>query len=505
MKKEFRILSLVMVVIIMSISFFACSPKQAEQEKPTEGTKIGVMTDLHIPSQEMIKRSPSFANIEPRAVQALKYFKDVGVDAILMTGDLVSYGTESEYRAFDSFLTKVYGTPDKAPKLIFVMGNHEYENYVGNQPGATHTSEPLTPVEEVWRYHKKYLDRWSAVTLYNGLSGDAAVGSPFTRVNVNGVQVVSISPDSTSYIMTDNGVAELTKVLDEAVAAANGVPVIAGFHFPMADTHVGVQLFGYSETSGREAIVHGFTKVRDLLKNYPQVVLCSGHTHRSNLSERAIVQDLGFTQVHVGNVQGPWNEQYVTGTGYGTYANVNSSSDNLLNLSGEGAIDRNNTFCNGLLLTFGKDSMDIDRVDLVEGKIFDFAETWTVPYGITAENKDEKFTYVNETRKAAQTSDKLTFAAGSKVTKEIKNGKLKITFPSVEQFHDVEGYKIVISKAEQADRIVYWSSNYVLSPTEKPQYSAFIDDITDATGYSVKVYPIDFYGNSDNLYAPVTE
>lgn len=499
MKKELKILSLVMVVIIMSMSFFACSPKQAEQEKPTEGTKIGVMTDLHVASQDMIKRSPVYAKAEERAVKALKYFKDVGVDAILMTGDLVSYGTETEYRAFDSFLTSVYGTPDKAPKLIFAMGNHEYENYVGNQPGSTTTSKPLATVEEVWKYHKKYLDRWSAVTLYNGIDG-----SPFTRVSVNGIQFVSISPDSTSYIMTDSGIAELTKVLDAAVAASNGLPIITGFHFPMADTYSGVQLFGYRSVSDREANAHGFKKVRDLLKNYPQVVLFSGHTHRGNLSDRAITQDLGFTQVHVGTGFWPSNNEFVTYTEEYKYANI--VSDNLLNLSGVGQINRLDTTCNGLLLTFGEDSMDIDRVDFLEEKIYDFTETWTVPYGITAENKAEKFGYVNATRRAAWTSDKLTFAAGSKVTKEIKNGKLKITFPSVEQFHDVEGYKIVISKAEQADKIVYWASNYALAPSEKPdEYSAFIDDITDATGYSVKVYPIDFYGNSDNLYAPVTE
>lgn len=497
MKKALKKLSLLLTGMIMSCSFFACKPENIEPEKPTAGTKIGVITDLHIPSKYIIAAVPEYEKVKSKAAKALKFYQEQEVDAILFTGDLVSYGTEAEYRALDAFFTSVYETPDNAPKLIFLMGNHEYEN---RDNAAGKASGPLSTIEEVWKYHKKYLDRWSTVTLYNGLGGDEAEGSPFTRVRINGIQVVSISPDQTSYMMTNSGIAELKEVLDEAVSESNGLPIVAGFHFPLGDTAEGVQLYGYSPSSAKETSYHGFDKVRDLLKDYPQVVLFSGHTHMTNLSDRAITQDLGFTQVHTGMIHWPSNNTYVTGTEY-VYANINSAN-NLFNLSGVGAINRYDSACQGILLTFGENSMEIDRVNFLTGEIYDFAETWNIPYGITAENKTEKFAYVNAIRKQAQPSDKLTFAEGSVVTTVLANGVMKVTFPSVQQINNVEGYKIVVSKDGEKDIVTYWSSNFILAPDSAHEYSAYLNSVTDLTGRSVKVYPIDFYGN---IYTPLSK
>ena len=404
---------------------------------PFDEVKIGVMSDLHISSAYINKSEKSvWEYTMQKAKKAFDYYKKMQVSAIMITGDLVNYGTEAEYQALDGFLEEVYGSPENAPELIFVMGNHEYvhrDNATGTSLGIYETNA------EVWQYHKQYLDRWSSYELYNGLAGGEAIGSPIARVDVEGVQIVSISPDATNYTVTDEGIARLKTVMDEAQAEAEGKPIIAGFHFPTGTDFSGVQLLGYNSGAG-----HGHNKVNTLLQNYPSAVLFSGHTHRSVLSERAISQDCGFTLVHAGAVHTPDNDKRVSGTSL-TYDNL-PGGYNVLEPSGLKEIDRTNRSCEGMLLTFGEDSMQIDRVDFLKGTLYEEVEPWIIPYEITSENKTEKFDYVNTVRKEQQDSDALTFAQGSTVSVEEKWGVMKITFPSVQQFRDVEGYKIVVSK-----------------------------------------------------------
>ena len=143
-------------------------------------------------------------------------------------------------------------------------------------------------------------------------------------------------------------------------------------------------------------------------------------------------------------------------------------------------------------MTFADGKMTSNVVDFKKNIIIDDVNVFEIPYGITLDNKDEKFAYTVDKLKAEQ--EALTFEEGATVSLSVKNKQMVVSFPSVEQYNDCEGYKIQLEKAGEETKVIYWQSNFMFYPTELVEYQVCVNDIESIDGWTVSVSPIDFYG-----------
>ena len=93
---------------------------------------LGVLSDIHLSISKGKDGVLSFAGEEMFA-KALKWYRDCGVDGVLVCGDMADRGTVEELEAVARAWYSVF--PDgKAPdgrrvEQLFVYGNHDYEGY----------------------------------------------------------------------------------------------------------------------------------------------------------------------------------------------------------------------------------------------------------------------------------------------------------------------------------------------------------------------------------------
>ena len=448
--------------------------------------KIGVVTDVHISAKNDGKQSLHLGDATKRFKETLKYYKRNGVDTIMLTGDFVNYGVAEDYALFVNCLEEVFGTPENAPDLIPVYGNHEGYVYKDTE---NKTGVGVTTSAAQYALMKEYVQPWTSMTIYNGKEGAEAVGSPVSYVVKDDVYILSLPTG-----WNDASFARLDSVLAEA-SNASDKPIVVGLHYSLnPDLYAGLD--GATSTYISE---ENYNKLVSILAKYPKAVVFSGHEHATALHERAISQDLGYTNVvaAVSNIMG--FQSHPTGTPAGVrYDNYISSHESILEEDGLGVWGRYN-FCSlGQVLTFDEDSMNIQIVNLKENRTYTDLG-WEIPYGITLENKAEKFAYVNSVRKTQQAE--LTFKQGAKVELSLRFGKLCVAFPSVQEYRKVEGYKIVIQKEGQDDIVLYWHSNFIKYPESIVTYQVQVNSETSTDGYTVSVYPIDMYGN---VSSPIT-
>ena len=465
-----------------------------------EYTKIGVISDVHIQSDSWHRKGTPTEFCVEKFYLALDYYMREEVDAILITGDFVSFGSarpdddgdgidEGDYPLMDWALEQYFGSPDNPdmPSLLFVNGNHEYQEEIDAEGNRNYS---MSDTQVIWGRQKQYLQRWVDYDIYNGIeSGDDRTGSACYSYVSGDITVISLSPDrGGSYgNFSDTVIKDLEKELADAHARSNGKPILLGIHYPWV-----TQQFGGS-TGGDNGFKSGQSqKIVKLFQKYPELVVFSGHTHLTNLHARAISQDNGYTAINVGSVHGPENASKPTGA-FVQYAN--RGNYDVQAVTGLKEISRYHQWSQGMMVTYLEDSIKIDRVDFFKGAVYECVDPWYIPYGITADNIDQTHTYVVEKLKAAQPTDSLTWDATDKVTITDEFGVMYIRWPSVKEVNDVEGYVLTIRKNGKLVAERDYMSNYWAAPTERAYYGFIYNKVTDITGYTVEIKAVDFFGN----------
>lgn len=464
-----------------------------------EYTKIGIISDVHIQSDSWgVKGTPTEFCVE-KFYAALDYYCKQDVDAILITGDFVSFGSarpdddgdgidEGDLPLMDWALEQYFGSPNNPdmPKLLFANGNHEYQEEFDD---AGNKNFAMTDPKVIWGRQKQYLQRWVDYEIYNGIeSGSERTGSACYSYVSGDITVISMSADrGGSYGSYSDGV--IQELEDELAAArerANGKPILLGIHYPWAEG-----VFGKSHAADNNWSDQA-KKILNVVKKYPEVIMFTGHTHYSNLHARSISQDEGFTAINVGSVHGPENANSATGEKI-RYAN--RGNYDVTSVNGLKTISRYHQWSTGMMVTYMEEGVQIDRINFFTGNVYDCVEPWFIPYGITSENASEKFSYVVSELKANAAEDSLTWDSTDKVTISDDMGVMYIRWPSVKEVNDVEGYVITIKKNGKVVATKDYMSNYWAAPTERAYYGYVYDQVTDITGYTVEIQARDFYGN----------
>lgn len=182
-------------------------------------------------------------------------------DAFVGVGDLTDHGYQSEYDRFMS----VYNKNKQADaESVFMMGNHDYWNGLSKENAQ-----------------KLFMDKMGTESLYY-------------HKEIKGYHFISLSPEDgrTHGYYSTNQIAWLGEQLKKAQADKPNQPIFVFLHQHIKDTVYGSHEWGTLEN--KELLY-------DTLKQFPQVVTFSGHSHYPLDDPRSIHQK-DFTSIGTSSV-----------------------------------------------------------------------------------------------------------------------------------------------------------------------------------------------------------
>ena len=250
----------------LAASCVACSPA-ARRVRPA--LKFGVASDIHV-SDGGTKAA--------RYEKALRLFKRRGADAVMVCGDLADWGTvDSLVRVRDAW-RRVFDGTQTVPLLC--TGNHDFEGWsYGDMAIEMHAmghSEDEAAVKETG----------GMKAVWERVFGEEY--APMRLRTVKGYDFVSaeyVGEDGKSRPDVATFLAAHAKRLRDS-----GKPFFFFQHLPIKGT---------TPESGC-----GDGRLLPLLKEFPNVVAFTGHTHRPFVDERQIWQG-GFTSICVPSLSHP--------------------------------------------------------------------------------------------------------------------------------------------------------------------------------------------------------
>ena len=256
--------------------------------------KFGVVSDVHV------RLAPDGAGLveanDTRTfIHTLEWFRDQGVDAVMITGDIADFGLVREMEAVAAAWFKVFPN-DKAPDgrtvtRLFVCGNHDWEGFNYGKYVKTVFPDPVVRAKEVFRtdckgnweriWHEAYAPVWM-----KSVNGYSFIGAHWSADKCRGGNEVGVV-----------GVPEFFSAHGKELDPSR--PFFYFQHPHPKDTCYGSWAWGHDSGTS--------TKV---LSAYPNAVAFSGHSHYSLLDERSIWQG-AFTSIGAGSLRYaglPFNE-----------------------------------------------------------------------------------------------------------------------------------------------------------------------------------------------------
>ncbi len=286
-KRSFVATTLLFFAILLCMSFWGCSENDAilpvtsditgteaddtskdngnaSADQDSIAAEFAVFSDSHIgkglygamPDDKLIDALNDLSRLMPDC------------DAVLFAGDLTNLGTDTEYAAFLDIWNK--NKPNNA-KLLSVIGNHEYF-----RDGKAHNGgESEEFAEECKSAYKSF---------FGELNHDTVIG---------GIHFIGVSPDDSAGNYESSEEYIITHV--EAAAKEDPNKPIVIF------AHQGMGVY-YDGGAGKYT-----DKTLKFLKDYPQVIVFSGHMHLS-LYDPRMIQQFNYTTVQTSTVGADlWN------------------------------------------------------------------------------------------------------------------------------------------------------------------------------------------------------
>lgn len=330
----------------------------------TYGVKFGVLSDVHQVD------SDTSQNME-KLRKALAYYKSSGIKLLIVDGDISDAATVGGYQNFNKAFNEAFPDASTAPKKLLVMGNHDYN--LGKKDIDLSRSDFMRELNLGSINNSIVVDGYHFI----GLSTESgALGGEFTDISKNW----------------------LRQELAKAAADDPKKPIFVAFHQPIKGT-----LWGSEDCSDA---------LDSVLKDYPQVIEFSGHTHRPLADERSIYQK-DYTCVGTGELH------YVALDNWEPYNGYLMSQ--------------------GLLVGIGSNSVDIERYDFMNNQ--KVKNDWIMKLPLSKQT----FTYTD-----ARLTNRSTpyFDKGASIQfSSIKRRDFTMNYPSAKDDDFVYEYKIVIQDA----------------------------------------------------------
>ena len=239
MRRLFASIILIIMLLSLTCSMVGCGDQDQTQEPvvTTSLLRIGILSDIHS------NTGSAFQPLE-RVEKALRFFKEKGVDGVMITGDLLDTGNTSSLLELqevwlDVFPNNTNDLTGERVEPLFVYGNHD---------------EVLIN-EEFWfdGIGSEYEDAWIK--------------------EIKGYQFVGV------HYSKEDGT-EVEKLLEQAKNKSADKPFFFAQHVAAAGTVMG----GYQNWGGNKI------PVQEALKKSYNCVVFTGHSHIPITDERAIWQ-----------------------------------------------------------------------------------------------------------------------------------------------------------------------------------------------------------------------
>jgi Icc-related predicted phosphoesterase len=341
--------------------------------------KIGIISDLQLDKKKAFYSNYSiFKDYSHNVYTSLKFFKKNNIDVIIITGDITNNGKVINYIYFKEIFYLVYNNIHK-PILISLMGNHDYFD------------KETTPQENRYNFYK-------CMNSY-----------PYSHYIINNYNFIFWSSDNLNIETGIQDYSWIKSTIEEAKKNMNkkGDPIFIITHIPPKHTIYGSDTFG------------GHQGIYDFLKNYPEVICISGHSHYSLRNIRSIWQG-SFTVINTQSL---------------SYVNLEKSFQNFEKVR----IDSTKNDSMGLIAYLNEKSVIFSRVEFSTGEVLD--ERWKIDFPIDVNKFKYNFEKRNKKIKPIFTSDN-----NIKIEKEYNRETYKrfIVFNSASHCDYVYIYKIVL-------------------------------------------------------------
>lgn len=253
-------IKLILTALFLTLSSFIYAGE-------TPNLKVGILSDIHVSNE---KSKETF-------IKALDYFRNNDVDAVMIAGDLVEMGMDSELQmvadAWYEVFPKDKGLKGKKITKLFVTGNHDIRGHTYQTVKKHFTDEEIQQhnisanKEILWK--QLFKEEYQPIYIKE-VNGYTFIGANFVNVkNIPGLE---------SFFVTHKDQIPADK------------PVFYFQHVHPAGTCM----------SSSNSVDDG--KSTELLKQYPNLICFSGHSHTSLTDERTIWQG-EFTSVGTGSLK----------------------------------------------------------------------------------------------------------------------------------------------------------------------------------------------------------
>lgn len=217
------------------------------------------------------------ANILRKSLATIKKYAPNGIDAVVFNGDQTQDGTAEQAKLFTSIVKEAFDVT-KVP-IIIANGNHD-----------VYWTGCMTRADFVEAYGSDmYLFDKDMSSIYSGNR----------HVEINGYHFLTV--DIETYMPNYNTLSSATQTwlkstLDKIIAEDPNSYIFVSCHSPAKDT-----VYGSMSDDEKGTGVWGASAQLDaILKNYPQVILFSGHTHYG-LNLETNINQTTYTQINSGS------------------------------------------------------------------------------------------------------------------------------------------------------------------------------------------------------------
>lgn len=433
MRKIRGLIGLLTVFILAFVSFPWNTSVQAEEKKeekkPAEKKLVfPVVSDVHIKN--------SGTDDTFRWQRAIEQFNTLAPkqDAFVIVGDFTDSGSNQQY---DRFMQVYNQYANKDAVRMNSLGNHDYWNGLSVE-GAQKRFLEKTGMESIY-YHKV----------------------------VKGYHFLVMSPEdgTTHGYYSDQQINWLKEEIAKAQADDPEKPIFVFLHQHIKETVYGSHEWGTKDSA----------KINEVLKNYPQAITFSGHSHYPLDDPRSIHQK-DFTSVGTSSVS------YMEVEGGKVQGNIPPGASEL---------------SQGLLVEVDDKEVTINRRDF-------HTNSWTVePWKIQLPSKKESFTHVENRDK-----EKPSFDGNAKLKiSNVTETSVTATFPQAQDNLLLHSYRLQARDKETGEiknKLLAFSEFY-RDPVPK-ELTFTLGGLESGKTYNLEVVAIDSFGNESErpLQAEVT-
>lgn len=437
--------------------------------------KVGIISDAQLPQVEKHLYGWDYSTVMnggDHLIRALKYYQNQNVDLLVFNGDMVNAtGDYAAYSAYNKILDYVYGEDRiNMPHIIYPMGNHEL--YGNNQE------------------HKFY----------------KSTGLPLnTRTIVNGYSFISISnsklekgdeelAESNDTLADGTYNKKRIEFLKEQLAAAKtedpNKPIFVFIHMPISDI-----------VNGGHWATPQYEEIYNILKNYPQSVVFTGHSHYCMSDERAIMQK-DFTVVNTGTTSYfdfDWfdiekneifkeisDEDFVTGNHEFLKSKDYLINSRLIGINKPDDVLYRNNVNNGFLMEIDttSNSFSLRKVNLNKGI------TFGTPFSM------DTFTKTSFTRTSDKLgSGKLPTFNDAHVKAETSAEGVVVTFDCADQDIPIKYYLYVLENEKGEKTYVrFFAKNYILGDEIKYEEQNILQNLKNGS-YTLRIYAVNSFNS----------